>query len=138
MSVNPGWAGQDFLEEALPKIEGVRSEIERQGLRVEVEVDGGINDRRAPAPRGRGDDPGGRVLDLQGAGSCRGGAQTGRDGREVAMAESVLVVDDDPDVARFVEVNLRSAGYEVTVASDGEQGLKRPSRSAPTWSFWTS
>ena len=48
MSVNPGWAGQDFLEEALPKIEGVRSEIERQGLRVEVEVDGGINDRTAP------------------------------------------------------------------------------------------
>jgi len=35
------------------------------------------------------------------------------------------VVDDDPDVARFVEVNLRSAGYEVTVASDGEEALER-------------
>ncbi len=41
------------------------------------------------------------------------------------MPESVLVVDDDPDVARFVEVNLRSAGYEVTVASDGEEALER-------------
>jgi diguanylate cyclase (GGDEF)-like protein len=41
------------------------------------------------------------------------------------MAESVLVVDDDPDVARFVEVNLRSAGYDVTVASNGEEGLTR-------------
>jgi diguanylate cyclase (GGDEF)-like protein len=41
------------------------------------------------------------------------------------MAESVLVVDDDPDVARFVEVNLRSAGYEVTVASNGEEGLEK-------------
>jgi diguanylate cyclase (GGDEF)-like protein len=41
------------------------------------------------------------------------------------MSESVLVVDDDPDVARFVEVNLRSAGYEVTVASNGEEGLSR-------------
>src|SRR6266567_215104 len=41
------------------------------------------------------------------------------------MAESVLVVDDDPDVARFVEVNLRSAGYEVTVASDGEEALEK-------------
>ncbi len=41
------------------------------------------------------------------------------------MAESVLVVDDDPDVARFVEVNLRSAGYDVTVASDGEEALER-------------
>src|SRR6266487_1040428 len=41
------------------------------------------------------------------------------------MTESVLVVDDDPDVARFVEVNLRSAGYEVTVASNGEEGLEK-------------
>ncbi|MCI0633005.1 MAG: response regulator [Actinobacteria bacterium] len=39
------------------------------------------------------------------------------------MPESILVVDDDPDIARFVEVNLRSAGYDVTVASDGEEAL---------------
>jgi ribulose-phosphate 3-epimerase len=45
MSVNPGWAGQEFLEEALPKIERVRHEIDRHGLDVEVEVDGGINER---------------------------------------------------------------------------------------------
>jgi len=25
------------------------------------------------------------------------------------MPETILVVDDDPDIARFVEVNLRSA-----------------------------
>jgi ribulose-phosphate 3-epimerase len=48
MSVNPGWAGQSFIEDALPKIEEVRAEIDRQGLSVEVEVDGGINDRTAP------------------------------------------------------------------------------------------
>lgn len=41
------------------------------------------------------------------------------------MPESILVVDDDPDIARFVEVNLRSAGYEVSVASDGEEALER-------------
>jgi diguanylate cyclase (GGDEF)-like protein len=41
------------------------------------------------------------------------------------VSESVLVVDDDPDVARFVEVNLRSAGYDVTVASDGEEAVER-------------
>ena len=41
------------------------------------------------------------------------------------MPETILVVDDDPDIARFVEVNLRSAGYEVTVASDGEQALEK-------------
>jgi ribulose-phosphate 3-epimerase len=48
MSVQPGWAGQDFLEEALPKIESARTEIDRRGLRVEVEVDGGINEESAP------------------------------------------------------------------------------------------
>jgi diguanylate cyclase (GGDEF)-like protein len=41
----------------------------------------------------------------------------------MTMSESILVVDDDPDVARFIEVNLRSAGYDVNVASDGEQAL---------------
>ncbi|HEX7247418.1 MAG TPA: response regulator, partial [Actinomycetota bacterium] len=41
------------------------------------------------------------------------------------MAESILIVDDDPDIARFVEVNLRSAGYDVAVASDGEAALER-------------
>jgi ribulose-phosphate 3-epimerase len=43
--VNPGWAGQQFLDAALPKIESVRKKIDREGLTVEVEVDGGINDR---------------------------------------------------------------------------------------------
>ncbi len=41
------------------------------------------------------------------------------------MAEQILVVDDDPDIARFVEVNLRSAGYEVAVAGDGEEALEK-------------
>ncbi len=41
------------------------------------------------------------------------------------MPESILVVDDDPDIARFVEVNLRSAGYDVSVASDGEEALQK-------------
>jgi diguanylate cyclase (GGDEF)-like protein len=41
------------------------------------------------------------------------------------VPETILVVDDDPDIARFVEVNLRSAGYEVAVAGDGEEALTR-------------
>ena len=53
------------------------------------------------------------------------------------MAESVLVVDDDPDVARFVEVNLRSAGYEVTVASDGSRPWTPPSTCGRTSSCST-
>jgi diguanylate cyclase (GGDEF)-like protein len=47
------------------------------------------------------------------------------------MPETILVVDDDPDIARFVEVNLRSAGYEVAVASDGEQALQKAAELRP-------
>jgi ribulose-phosphate 3-epimerase len=44
MTVNPGWGGQAFLPEALPKVEAVRAEIDRRGLDCDVEVDGGINE----------------------------------------------------------------------------------------------
>ncbi|HYF11385.1 MAG TPA: response regulator [Actinomycetota bacterium] len=47
------------------------------------------------------------------------------------MPETILVVDDDPDIARFVEVNLRSAGYDVSVASDGEQALDKAATLRP-------
>ena len=47
------------------------------------------------------------------------------------MPETILVVDDDPDIARFVEVNLRSAGYEVSVAGDGEEALERATELRP-------
>ncbi len=42
MSVHPGWAGQRFLPEALPKLEAVRSELDRRGLTADVEIDGGV------------------------------------------------------------------------------------------------
>ena len=35
----------------------------------------------------------------------------------------ILVVEDEPDLAGLVEVNLHLAGYEVVVAGSGEQGL---------------
>jgi diguanylate cyclase (GGDEF)-like protein len=47
------------------------------------------------------------------------------------MPETILVVDDDPDIARFVEVNLRSAGYDVSVASDGEEALDKAAALRP-------
>jgi ribulose-phosphate 3-epimerase len=42
MTVNPGWAGQAFLPEVLPKIRAARAEIDRLGLGVDIAVDGGI------------------------------------------------------------------------------------------------
>jgi len=47
------------------------------------------------------------------------------------VPETILVVDDDPDIARFVEVNLRSAGYEVAVAGDGEEALDKAAELRP-------
>jgi len=43
MSVNPGFGGQKFMPEVLPKIGVAKAEMERQGLKVPVEIDGGIN-----------------------------------------------------------------------------------------------
>lgn len=37
--------------------------------------------------------------------------------------ELILVADDDEDIVRFVEVNLRLEGFEVHTVSDGEQAL---------------
>jgi diguanylate cyclase (GGDEF)-like protein len=41
------------------------------------------------------------------------------------VSERILVVDDDPDVARFVEVTLQRAGFEIHLASDGEEALHK-------------
>ncbi len=43
MSVEPGFGGQAFMPEALDKIRILREEIQRRGLDVDIEVDGGIN-----------------------------------------------------------------------------------------------
>ncbi|NLG85803.1 MAG: ribulose-phosphate 3-epimerase [Firmicutes bacterium] len=42
MTVNPGFGGQRFIPQVLPKIEQVAGEIRRRGLDVALEVDGGI------------------------------------------------------------------------------------------------
>jgi ribulose-phosphate 3-epimerase len=42
MSVNPGFGGQAFIPNVLPKIRELRAEIVRRGLDVDIEVDGGI------------------------------------------------------------------------------------------------
>jgi ribulose-phosphate 3-epimerase len=43
MTVNPGFSGQKFMEEVVPKISALRAEIERRKLEVDIQVDGGIN-----------------------------------------------------------------------------------------------
>jgi diguanylate cyclase (GGDEF)-like protein len=41
------------------------------------------------------------------------------------MSATILVVDNEPDILRFVEVNLRLEGFEVATARDGEEALAR-------------
>ena len=48
MSVEPGFGGQSFMPSALPKLEALKKEIDRLGLEVDLEVDGGINGETAP------------------------------------------------------------------------------------------
>jgi ribulose-phosphate 3-epimerase len=44
MTVNPGFGGQAFIPEVRPKIQALRAEIDRRGLDVRIQVDGGITD----------------------------------------------------------------------------------------------
>lgn len=43
MTVNPGFGGQDFLPETLPKIQQLRQMISVTGRDIDIEVDGGVN-----------------------------------------------------------------------------------------------
>ncbi len=47
MTVNPGFGGQDFIPETLPKLLRLRQSINRLGLRCDLEVDGGIHESTA-------------------------------------------------------------------------------------------
>jgi len=48
MSVNPGFGGQSFIPETLPRIANMRKILDDRGLSAELEVDGGINADNAP------------------------------------------------------------------------------------------
>jgi ribulose-phosphate 3-epimerase len=47
MTVEPGFGGQSFMENMLPKISELRKEIERQNLTTDIQVDGGVDEKTA-------------------------------------------------------------------------------------------
>ena len=49
LTVPPGFAGGAFDPQTLGKVEQLRLEVDRRGLAVEIEVDGGVNSRTIPA-----------------------------------------------------------------------------------------
>ncbi|OGR83474.1 MAG: ribulose-phosphate 3-epimerase [Elusimicrobia bacterium RIFCSPLOWO2_01_FULL_64_13] len=47
MTVEPGFGGQKFMPDMLPKVAAVRKEALAKGLKIRIEVDGGINPETA-------------------------------------------------------------------------------------------
>ncbi len=48
-----------------------------------------------------------------------------------STAQTVLVIEDDPDVLDLVRLHLRKAGFRVAEADDGEEGLKKAREQHP-------
>ena len=47
MTVYPGFGGQSFMENMMPKVKLLREEIDRLGLAIDLEVDGGVAPKTA-------------------------------------------------------------------------------------------
>lgn len=48
MTINPGFGGQELIPETLTKISEARRMIGERGLKCDIEVDGGINEKTVP------------------------------------------------------------------------------------------
>ena len=48
MSVHPGFGGQKFIPDVLPKVEALRRAIDAEGLDSIIQIDGGMNTETAP------------------------------------------------------------------------------------------
>src|SRR4030065_16535 len=52
--------------------------------------------------------------------------------KEVVMDKKrILIIDDEPDFVRVVQIRLEAAGYEVLVAFDGMQGVSFAHKEKP-------
>ena len=54
MTVEPGYGGQAFMPECLEKVRKLKAEIDKRGLHVDIQVDGGVNAENAPLCREAG------------------------------------------------------------------------------------
>lgn len=54
MTVHPGFGGQAFMGDVLPKVTRLRDEIDRRGLRVPIGIDGGVNEATVAAAHAAG------------------------------------------------------------------------------------
>ncbi len=56
MTVEPGFGGQSLIPETLDKVKEIRAQVQRRALSVQIEVDGGINEKNAHLAREAGAD----------------------------------------------------------------------------------
>ena len=56
MSVHPGFGGQSFISDVVPKIRKIRDIIDKTGKKIYLEVDGGINAKTAKIAKDAGAD----------------------------------------------------------------------------------
>jgi len=47
------------------------------------------------------------------------------------MSKKILIIDDEPDILRYLGQFLQDAGYETVTASDGSEGLEIVAREKP-------
>jgi ribulose-phosphate 3-epimerase len=91
MTVFPGFGGQSFIADVMPKVRQVRDAVDAADLSVDVEVDGGVDE--------------GTVV------------EAARSGANVFVAGSAVFGRDDPSAA--VEGILRAAAGGGPVSKDG-------------------
>ncbi len=54
MTVEPGYGGQALIPECLEKVKKLKAEIDKRGLAIDIQVDGGINEKNASDAKAAG------------------------------------------------------------------------------------
>lgn len=54
MTVEPGYGGQALIPECLEKVKKLKAEIDKRGLDIDIQVDGGINEKNANEAKSAG------------------------------------------------------------------------------------
>jgi ribulose-phosphate 3-epimerase len=97
MSIRPGWSGQELNPDVYPRIAAARAEADRQGLPLDIEIDGGVKVENAK----RAVDAGATVL---------------------VSASGIYQAPDPVDAARTLAGIARGAEAEPGDRSDRHEG----------------
>jgi len=47
------------------------------------------------------------------------------------MSKKILIIDDEPDIRKFLEQLFQDAGYETAIAVNGQEGIKKLADNKP-------